>query len=286
MSPGFRASTPGFRTRVLFDRAARVVTALAALCVLAVLVIVLGYMLYKGIGAMNIAFFTEDPKPVGEVGGGIRNAVIGSAIMLGIGVALSLPVGIMAAIYLSEFGSGWFANLIRFLSDVLAGIPSIVVGIFVYTLMVIPMRRFSGWAGGVALGIIMLPIVIRTTEEMLRLVPQSLRDAGLALGAPRWRVTIDIVLSSSISGIATGVLLSIARAAGETAPLLFTALGSRFLVTDLDRPMASLPVQIYNYAISPYEDWHQKAWAAAFTLVVLILAMNIAVRFLTRSRHG
>jgi phosphate transport system permease protein len=283
---GFHTSTPGFRRRVLFDRLARVVTAAAAVLVIAVLVVVLGYMLYKGIGAVDVAFFTEDPKPVGEPGGGIRNAIVGSAMMLGLAVAISLPVGILAAIYLSEFGTGWYARLIRFLADVLAGIPSIVVGIFAYTLVVLPMRGFSGWAGGVGLAIIMLPIVVRTTEEMLRLVPQSLRDGGLALGAPKWRVTVDIVLSSSLSGIATGVLLAVARAAGETAPLLFTALGSRFLVTDLGRPMASLPVQIYTYAISPYEDWHEKAWAAAFTLVALILALNVAVRYLTRSKHA
>jgi phosphate transport system permease protein len=276
----------GYARRAFIDRAMRVVTALASVLVIAVLAVILGYMLYKGIGAIDLAFFTELPKPVGEVGGGIANAVVGSAIMLGLAVLISVPVGILAAIYLSEFGTGAFASVLRFLTDVLAGIPSIVVGIFAYTLLVIPMRRFSGWAGGVALAIIMLPVVIRTTEEMLRLVPQSLRDGGLALGVPRWRVTLDIVLSSSISGIATGALLAVARAAGETAPLLFTALGSTLWTTDLDRPMASLPVQIYSYAISPYEDWHQKAWAAAFTLVVLILIMNVTVRFLTRSRHG
>lgn len=276
----------GYRKRIAVDYAMRVVTGAAAATVLAVLAIILGYMIYKGIGAMNVAFFTELPKPVGEVGGGIANAVIGSLIMLALATGLSVPVGILAAIYLSEFGTGWFARMIRFLTDVLAGIPSIVVGIFAYTLLVIPMRRFSGYAGGVALAIIMLPVVIRTTEEMLRLVPQSLRDGGLALGAPKWRVTVDVVLASSISGIATGVLLSVARAIGETAPLLFTALGSSLWTTDLDRPMASLPVQIYVYSISPYEDWHQKAWAAAFTLVAIILLLNVIVRFLTRSKHG
>ena len=276
----------GYGRRIAVDYTMRVVMGAAALVVLVVLAVILGYMIYKGVGAMNVAFFTELPKPVGEEGGGIANAIVGSLIMLGLATLISVPVGILAAIYLSEFGTGWYAQTIRFLTDVLAGIPSIVVGIFAYTLLVIPMRRFSGYAGGVALAIIMLPVVIRTTEEMLRLVPQSLRDGGLALGAPKWRVTLDVVLASSISGIATGVLLSVARAIGETAPLLFTALGSSLWTTDLDRPMASLPVQIYVYSISPYEDWHQKAWAAAFTLVMIILLLNVVVRYLTRSRHG
>jgi phosphate transport system permease protein len=286
MDTGFQGSRKGRVWRVGIDKVMRVATAAAAVFVIAVLAIILGYMFYKGASSMNLAFFTELPKPVGEEGGGIANAIVGSAIMLLIAAAISLPTGILAAIYLSEFGTGWFAQAIRFLTDVLAGIPSIVVGIFAYTLIVIPQRHFSGLAGGIALSIVMLPVVIRTTEEMLRLVPQSLRDAGLALGAPRWRVTIDVVLASSISGIATGALLAMARAAGETAPLLFTALGSTLWTTDLDRPMASLPVQIYNYAIAPYEDWHEKAWAAAFTLVVLILLTNITVRYLTRSRHA
>ena len=245
--------------------------ALAAVLVIAILAIILGYMVYKGAGSLSIDFFTKEPKPVGEEGGGIVNAIVGSAIMLVIAIVISVPSGILAALYLSEFGTGWFARLLRFLSDVLAGIPSIVVGIFAYTLVVLPMGSFSGLAGGIALSIIMLPVVIRTTEEMLRLVPQSLRDGGLALGAPRWRVTIDIVLASSISGIATGTLLAISRAVGETAPLLFTALGSNLLRSNIMAPMASLPVQIYTYSISPYEDWHQKAWGAAFTLVMLIL---------------
>jgi len=233
-----------------------------------------------------VAFFTELPKPAGETGGGIVNAIAGSLIMLALAMAISVPVGILAAIYLSEFGTGLFAQILRFLTDVLAGIPSIVVGIFAYTLIVLPMRSFSGLAGGVALAIIMLPVVVRTSEETLRLVPQSLRDAGLAVGAPKWRVTIDVVLASAASGIATGVLLAVSRAMGETAPLLFTALGSTLWTTSLHKPMASIPAQIYSYSISPYDDWHRKAWAAAFTLVLLILALNLAVRYLTRSRHA
>lgn len=286
MATAIRSAGRGYRRRIAVDYLARVVTGVAALFVLAILAIILGYMIYKGAGAMSVSFFTELPKPVGEEGGGIANAVVGSLIMLALATLISVPVGILAAIYLSEFGTGWFAQVLRFLSDVLAGIPSIVVGIFAYTLLVIPMRSFSGYAGGVALAIIMLPVVIRTTEEMLRLVPQSLRDGGLALGAPKWRVTVNVVLASSISGIATGSLLAVARAIGETAPLLFTALNSSLWTTDLGRPMASLPVQIYVYSISPYEDWHQKAWAAAFTLVVIILVLNVTVRYLTRSRHG
>lgn len=286
MSSVARPVARGVGLRLGLDAVARVITAGASLVVIAMLVIILGYMLYRGIGAINLQFFTDLPKPVGEPGGGIANAIVGSAIMLVVAILLSLPIGVLAAIYLSEFGTGWFAQSLRFLTDVLAGIPSIVVGIFAYTLIVIPMRGFSGWAGGVALAIIMLPVIIRTTEEMLRLVPQSLRDGGLAVGAPRWRVTVDIVLASSISGIATGTLLAISRALGETAPLLFTALGSSLWTTNLDRPMASMPVQIYTYAISPYDEWHQKAWAACFTLVAIIFVLNVAVRFLTRSRHG
>ena len=286
MSSIARPVARGVGFRLGLDALARVVTAGASLLVISVLVIILGYMLYRGIGAINVSFFTDLPKPVGEPGGGIANAIVGSAMMLVVAILVSLPVGVLAAIYLSEFGHGWFAQTLRFLTDVLAGIPSIVVGIFAYTLIVIPMRTFSGWAGGVALAIIMLPVIIRTTEEMLRLVPQSLRDGGLAVGAPKWRVTIDIVLASSISGIATGTLLAISRALGETAPLLFTALGSSLWTTNLDRPMASMPVQIYTYAISPYEEWHQKAWAAAFTLVAIIFVLNVVVRFLTRNKHG
>ena len=286
MSSIARPVARGVGFRLGLDAVARFVTAGASLLVIAVLVIILGYMLYRGIGAINVSFFTDLPKPVGEPGGGIANAIIGSAIMLVVAILLSLPIGVLAAIYLSEFGHGWFAQTLRFLTDVLAGIPSIVVGIFAYTLIVIPMRSFSGWAGGVALAIIMLPVIIRTTEEMLRLVPQSLRDGGLAVGAPKWRVTVDIVLASSVSGIATGTLLAISRALGETAPLLFTALGSSLWTTNLERPMASMPVQIYTYAISPYDEWHQKAWAAAFTLVAIIFVLNVVVRFLTRSKHG
>ncbi|MBK6428870.1 MAG: phosphate ABC transporter permease PstA [Blastocatellia bacterium] len=286
MSSIARPVARGVGFRLGLDAVARFVTAGASLLVIAVLVIILGYMLYRGIGAINVSFFTDLPKPVGEPGGGIANAIVGSAIMLVVAILLSLPIGVLAAIYLSEFGHGWFAQTLRFLTDVLAGIPSIVVGIFAYTLIVIPMRSFSGWAGGVALAIIMLPVIIRTTEEMLRLVPQSLRDGGLAVGAPKWRVTVDIVLASSISGIATGTLLAISRALGETAPLLFTALGSSLWTTNLERPMASMPVQIYTYAISPYDEWHQKAWAAAFTLVAIIFVLNVVVRFLTRSKHG
>jgi phosphate transport system permease protein len=286
MATVLKATSRGYRRRVIVDQISRYGMGSAAVLMIAILTIILGYMLYKGIGSMNLAFFTELPKPVGEVGGGIGNAIVGSAIMLLLAAAISVPIGVLAALYLSEFGTGWFAQVLRFLTDVLAGIPSIVVGIFAYTLIVLPMRHFSGFAGGISLAIIMLPVVIRTTEEMLRLVPQSLRDGGLALGAPKWRVTIDVVLASSMSGIATGVLLAIARAVGETAPLLFTALGSNLWTTDLDKPMASLPVQIYSYALAPYEDWHQKAWAAAFTLVALILLLNVTVRYLTRSRHG
>jgi phosphate transport system permease protein len=195
-----------------------------------------------------------------------------------------MPIGIAAGVYLAEFGDNWFGKILRFTTDTLVGIPSIIVGIFVYTAIVIPTKQFSAMAGGVALALIMIPIVARTTEEMIRLVPASLREGALALGAPQWRVTLDIVIPSALSGIITGAMLAVARVAGETAPLLFTVLGSRFFSVRLDEPIASLTVQIFNYAISPYEEQHTLAWAAALVLITLIFSINIVVRFFTRKR--
>ena len=261
-------------------------TLLTALCTVAaigVLLIILVYIALQGLGALNLSFLTHDPMPVGE-GGGIRNAIVGSLILLLISSAIGLPLGIAVGIYLSEFGSGRFGSMVRFLVDTLTGIPSIVIGVFVYTIVVVPLKHFSALAGGVALALIMVPIVARTTEEMIRLVPQSLREGALALGAPQWRVTLGVVVPAAASGIATGAMLSIARISGETAPLLFTAFGSRFLSYYLDQPIASLTVQIYNYAISPYDEWHAQAWAATLVLMTLILSINIVVRFLTRKK--
>ncbi len=263
-----------------------VMTALTALCafvVVCMLALILGYIAWRGVGAISWQFLVSTPQPVGE-GGGIGNAIVGTLLLLALASAAGLPLGIAAGIYLAEFGSTRFGGVVRFLADTLTGVPSIVVGVFVYTIIVVPLKQFSALAGGVALACIMLPIVARTTEEMIRLVPHSLREGALALGAPQWRVTLGVVLPAAASGIATGAMLAVARVSGETAPLLFTAFGSRFFNVYLDQPTASLTVQIYNYAISPYDEWHAQAWAATLVLMALILAINIAVRFFTRQK--
>jgi phosphate transport system permease protein len=272
----------GYYRRKTTDIVARWGSLAMVLLALVPLVAVLGYLLYKGAGGLSWAFFTELPKPVGEAGGGMANAISGSAIIVGLACLFGLPVGLLGGIYLAEYGDNAFGKAVRFCTDVLSGVPSITVGIFVYTLIVLRMRRFSAIAGAVTLAILMLPIVMRTTEELLRLVPVTLREAGLALGLPKWRVILGVVLRTGAPGIATGVMLAIARVAGETAPLLFTAFGSRFISLQLDQPMGSLPVQIYTYAVSPYEDWHRQAWAAALVLVMLVLAFNLLARALTR----
>jgi phosphate transport system permease protein len=261
-------------------------TSLTAICTLlavGILLVILAYIALHGIGSLSFRFLIDSPRPVGE-GGGIGNAILGSLVLLGLSSAFGLPLGIAVGIYLSEVGKGHFAGVVRFIVDALTGVPSIVTGVFVYAILVLPMKHFSAFAGGVALALIMIPIVARTTEEMLKLVPHSLREGALALGAPQWRVTLGVILPAAASGIATGAMLAIARVSGETAPLLFTAFGSRFFSTYLDRPIASLTVQIYNYALSPYDEWHAQAWAATLVLMTLILGINIMVRFLTRKR--
>ncbi len=259
-------------------------TAACALFATTILLIIIGYIAYQGITSISFEFITSTPKPVGE-GGGIGNAIVGSAMMTLLASFLGLPIGIAAGVYLAEFGKGWYGNTIRFVADTLIGVPSIIIGIFIYTLIVMPMGRQSGFAGGLALAIIMIPIVARTTEEMISLVPNSMREGALALGAPQWRVSWNIVLPAAASGIATGAMLAIARITGETAPLLFTALNSRFYNVYYDQPMSSLTVQIYNYATGPFEVEHAMAWAATLLLVGLILMINIAVRFLTRKKY-
>jgi phosphate transport system permease protein len=258
-------------------------TAACAFLGVAILLLILGYIAWQGVSSLSLEFLIDTPKPVGE-GGGIGNAIVGTLLLLVLASVIGLPLGIAAGVYLSEFGRGWFAGVVRFISDTLTGVPSIVTGVFIYTLIVLPMRQFSALAGGVALGIIMIPIVTRTTEEMLRLVPSSLREGALALGAPQWRVTTGVVLPAAASGIATGAMLAVARVSGETAPLLFTAFGSRFFGVRLDEPVASLTVQIFNYAVSPYDEWHAQAWAATLVLMTLILVINISVRLLTRRK--
>jgi len=216
----------------------------------------------------------------------MANALVGTGILIGLGSLLGLPVGIFSGIYLAEYGDNPFGNAVRFMSDVLSGVPSIVVGVVAYTLVVLPMKHFSALAGGVALGLLMIPMVTRTTEEMIRLVPNTTREAAFALGVPRWKTTLRVILPTALKGITTGVLLSIARAAGETAPLLFTALGNRFWSTSLNQPIASLTVFIYDYARAPFEDWNRQAWAAAFVLIALIFILNIVFRIVTRSKYG
>jgi len=263
-----------------------VMTTFTGLCTafaISVLVIILGYIAWQGIGSLSLRFLLDSPRPVGE-GGGIGNAILGSVVLLLLSSALGMPIGIAVGIYLSEFGKGSFASMVRFVVDTLTGIPSIVTGVFVYAIVVVPLKHFSAMAGGIALALIMIPIVARTTEEMIKLVPQSLREGALALGAPQWRVTLGVVLPAAASGIATGAMLAVARVSGETAPLLFTAFGSRFFSHYLNEPIASLTVQIYNYAISPYDEWHAQAWAATLVLMTLILSINIVVRFFTRKK--
>jgi phosphate transport system permease protein len=259
------------------------VTALCTVAAVGILLIILIYIAIQGVGALSLSFLTNDPRPVGE-GGGIRNAIFGTLMLLLASSTIGLPFGIAVGIYLAEFGKGRFGSTVRFLTDTLTGIPSIVTGVFVYTIVVVPLKQFSGFAGSIALALIMIPIVARTTEEMIKLVPHSLREGALALGAPQWRVTLGVVVPAAASGIATGAMLAIARISGETAPLLFTAFGSRFFSYYLDQPIASLTVQIYNYAISPYDEWHAQAWAATLVLMTMILSINIAVRFLTRKK--
>jgi phosphate transport system permease protein len=258
-------------------------TALCTLLAVGALLIILGYIAWRGIGSLNIRFLTDVPRPVGE-GGGIGNAIVGSLVLLLLSSLFGLPIGICVGVFLSEVGRGRIAGVIRFIVDTLTGIPSIVTGVFVYAILVLPMKHFSAFAGSVALAFIMIPIVARTTEEMLKLVPHSMREGALALGAPQWRVILGVVIPAAAPGIATGAMLAIARVSGETAPLLFTAFGSRFFPTSLNEPIASLTVQIYNYAISPYDEWHAQAWAATLVLMTLVLGINIVVRFLTRKR--
>jgi len=261
-------------------------TGLTAACTfltIALLLMILGYILVRGASSISLQFLIDTPKPVGE-GGGIGNAILGSLMMTAAASIIGLPISILAGVYLAEYGNGWFGRTVRFVADTMTGIPSIIVGIFVFTVFVLPMGRQSGLAGAVALAIIMLPIVARTTEEMIRLVPNSMREGALALGAPNWRVTWDIVLPAAKSGIATGAMLAVARVTGETAPLLFTALNSRFYNLYMDQPMASLTVQIYNYATGPFEVEWKMAWAATLILMLLILVINVIVRYLTRKR--
>lgn len=267
-------------------------TVMIFLCVVAGIITILPllyiffYTTKSGISSLNVDFFTQLPKPVGEEGGGMANAIVGSLTLIGLGSIIGIPVGIMAGIYVSEYSKSIIATIVKFTTDVLSGIPSIIIGIFAYGIIVLPMKRFSAIAGGFALGILMIPTITKITEEMLKLVPHTLREASLALGVSRWKTSLFVVLKTASSGIITGILLAIARAAGETAPLLFTSFGNSFWQTSIDQPTAALPLQIFAYAISPYEDWHRQAWAGAFVLIFLVFAVNLIVRYVTRNRFG
>jgi phosphate transport system permease protein len=268
--------------RTLSDHAATGIAVLSTILVVAPLVAIFVYLLYKGASSLNLDFFIKVPKPVGESGGGMANAIVGSAILLGLSSLIGVPVGISGGIYLSEFGRGTkLANAIRFTADVLNGVPSIVMGIAAYSLVVVPMHHFSAFAGGVALGIMMIPTVCRTTEEMLLMVPNVIREAALGLGVPNWRSVLSITVKTASPGIITGCMLAFARVAGETAPLIFTAFGNAFWSTDMNRPIAALPLQIYVYAISPYDDWHRLAWGGALVLIILIVLAVSLVRYVT-----
>ena len=271
------------------DRRRRALSALmiggSVLAVVAALIpvgMILFFVLAKGIGSINLDFFRHMPKPVGETGGGMANAILGTLTMVGLGAAFAVPVGIIAGIFLSEYHESKLASLVRFSADTLNGVPSIVIGVFIYTVFVLPVKKFSALAGGAALGVMMLPIITRTTEELLRLVPMTLREGAYALGATRSRAMFTVVLPAALPGILTGVILALARVAGETAPLLFTSLNNQFWSTTLTEPMASLTVQVYTYAISPYEDLHRQAWAGALVLVTIVLACSLLARVATR----
>jgi phosphate transport system permease protein len=258
---------------------------LGAVAALLPLVLITWHTISLGAQAINWDFFTKLPKPVGETGGGLANAIVGSLILIGLGCTFGLPVGIGAGIYLAEFGNNRLATAVRFLAEVLNGIPSIVTGVVAYSLIVIPMKHFSAYAGGAALGLLMIPTVTRTTEEMLKTVPRSYREAALALGISHWRTTLQIVLRSALGGVITGVMLAVARIAGETAPLLFTSLNNRFWHKGLDQPMASLTVFIYNYGVSPFDDWISQAWAGSLVLMALILVLSVTVRIASSAKH-
>lgn len=240
------------------------------------------YVIKQGFSSLNWDFFTRMPKPVGEAGGGFANAIVGTLMLITIGSAVAIPVGLIAGTYLSEYSGKPFASVVRFTADVLNGIPSIVIGIFAYGLAVLPVKHFSALAGGLALGFMMIPIITRTTEELLNLVPSSLREGALALGATRARAAFSVVLPAALPGIMTGILVSLARIAGETAPLLFTAFNNRFFSTRLDQPISSLTVQVFTYAISPYDDWHRQAWAGALVLVAVVFTFSVLARVVTR----
>lgn len=270
------------RRRKIVSRIFEILCGAAVLVALIPLALILFYVIKEGAGALNFAFFTQMPKPVGEEGGGMANAIVGTLMLIGLASLFGVPVGCLCGIHLSEYPGTKFSSAVRFAADVMNGVPSIVIGIFAYGLVVLPVKRFSAVAGGVALGLLMIPIVIRTTEELLRLVPAGLREGALALGATRSRAVFGVIVPAALPGILTGILVALARVAGETAPLLFTSLNNRYWTTSLTQPIASLTVQVFTYANSPYDDWHRQAWAGAFLLVMITLVLSIIARLAVR----
>lgn len=270
-----------FRRRAA-DRVTKVLFALCAVAVVLPLFLIFFDLHFKGARELKWTLVTDLPHPVGEPGGGIANGILGTLTIAGLAMAGGIPIAVMAGIYLAEYGRGKFASAVRFSVDMLAGVPSIILGIFGYLLWVLPMKRFSAWAAASALAMIFIPTVVRTTEEMLKTVPVSVREGALALGIERWKTTLFITIRTASAGILTGILLAMARIIGETAPLLFTALGNQFWQTGLDQPIAAVPLQVFNYAISPYDDWHDKAWAGALVLICMVLVISTAARYLTR----
>ncbi len=258
---------------------------LATLTVLTPLALIFIHIIKMGLSSLSLDFFTQIPKPTGESGGGMANGLFGSGLLILMASVIGLPMGVLGAVYLTEFGGGKLASAIRFSADVLAGVPSIITGMVAYALIVVPMKGFSALAGSVALALIMIPIILRTTEEQLKMVPGTLREASLALGVPLWRTSLKVMLPSAAKGVVTGILLAIARIAGETAPLLFTALGNQFWSRKLTEPIAALPLQIFSFAIAPYEDWHKLAWAGALVLVCIMFALNLGARVMGRQKR-
>jgi phosphate transport system permease protein len=275
-SPKFRLSL----LRRLMDGGATVGMALAAILVITPLAVIFGYLIYKGIGSLNWSFLTQAQKPVGEIGGGMANGIVGSGLILLIASAIGIPLGIGAGVFLAEFGRNRYGNIVRFTADVLNGVPSIVIGMTVYALIVITQKHFSMFSGGVALGIMMVPTITRSTEEVLLMVPQSVREGAIGLGISQWRITLSVVLRTATSGIITGIMLGFARVAGETAPLMFTAFGNQFWSLSPRQPVAALSLQIFEYALSPFDEWHRQAWAGALVLIILIVGTIGIVRLI------
>jgi phosphate transport system permease protein len=273
------ATAPAYRRRKITNAVMSAATAASTLLVLVPLFMILFFLIRRGAGSINLEFFTHLPGAAGEPGGGMANAIVGSLVLIGLAASIGVPVGVLGGVFLSEYPNSRFGHTVRLLADVMNGMPSIVMGLFAYTVLVLPLRHFNALAGGIALGVMLTPTVMRTTEEIVRLVPQSIREASLALGIPQWKTMVRVILPTAAGGIVTGIMVGLARIAGETAPLLFTAFGNRFWNWNLLQPIAALPLQVFSYAIAPFDDWHRQAWAGALVLVTMVLLINITARY-------